>query len=502
MRQKKKGRNLLKILEFIAGDLNSFIWGWFGIALLLGTGVIMTVLTKFFQVFRVRHWVKETVGSLFKKNVFRHSKDKASISPFQALCTALAATVGTGNIAGVAGAIATGGPGAVFWMWVSAFFGMMTNYSENVLGMFYRRKDKKGEWAGGAMYYLQDGLGGKKGFKVIGKILAVMFAVFAVIASFGIGNLAQANTIAGNMNAQFNIPTWVVGIFLATVAALVTIGGIKRIASVTEKLVPVMSVMYIIGAIVIFFINIKLVDDIIVAIFKFAFTPSAVIGGGVGIAIKMGFKRGIFSNEAGLGSSVMVHSASSIKEPVKQGLWGIFEVFFDTMIICTLTAVVVLSSGVIDLASGGPAVGFEGIDSNVLVAEAFTIQFGSFGGWFIAVAILFFAFSTILGWSYYGSRSWIYLFGEKTAIIYKVIFVGIIFVSCILKNVALPWNISDTFNGLMMIPNLIGVLALSGMVMKITANYVKRKIKGQSIEPMLSYDPDIQKAHAAALDEE
>ncbi|MBQ1955180.1 MAG: alanine:cation symporter family protein, partial [Clostridia bacterium] len=355
---------------------------------------------------------------------------------------------------------------------------------------------------GGAMYYLQDGLGGKKGFKVIGKILAVMFAVFAVIASFGIGNLAQANTIAGNMNAQFNIPTWVVGIFLVVVTALVVIGGIKRIASVTEKLVPVMSVMYIIGAIVIFFVNIKLVDDIIVAIFKFAFTPSAVIGGGVGVAIKMGFKRGIFSNEAGLGSSVMVHSASSIKEPVKQGLWGIFEVFFDTMIICTLTAVVVLSSGVIDLASGGPAVGYEGIDSNVLVAEAFSLQFGNFGGWFIAIAILFFAFSTILGWSYYGSRSWTYLFGEKTAIIYKVIFVCIIFVSCVLKNVSLPWDISDTFNGLMMIPNLIGVLALSGMVMKITANYVKRKIKGQTIEPMLSFNPEIQKAHAAALDEE
>ena len=304
------------------------------------------------------------------------------------------------------------------------------------------------------------------------------------------------------MNSQFNIPTWVVGIFLAVVATLVTIGGIKRIASVTEKLVPVMSVMYIIGALVIFFINIKLVDDIIVAIFKFAFTPSAVLGGGVGMAIKMGFKRGIFSNEAGLGSSVMVHSASSIKEPVKQGIWGIFEVFFDTMIICTLTAIVVLSSGVIDLASGGPAAGFEDIGSNVLVAEAFTMQFGAFGGWFVAIAILFFAFSTILGWNYYGSRSWTYLFGEKTAIIYKVIFIGVIFISCILKNVDLPWNISDTFNGLMMVPNLIGVLALSGMVMKITANYVKRKVKGQAIDPVLSFDPATQKAHAATLDEE
>ncbi|MBR4942387.1 MAG: alanine:cation symporter family protein [Clostridia bacterium] len=494
----------MKILNFIANDLNSFVWGWFGIAILLGTGVLMTVLTKFFQIIRVRHWVKATLGSLFKKDVFRHSKDKASISPFQALCTALAATVGTGNIAGVAGAIATGGPGAVFWMWVSAFFGMMTNYSENLLGLYYRRKDKKGEWAGGAMYYLQDGLGGKKGFKVIGKILAILFAVFAVVASFGIGNLAQANTIASNLNAQFNIPGWVVGIFLAVVAALVIIGGIKRIASVTEKLVPFMSLIYIVGALVIFFMNIKLVDDIFVAIFKFAFTPSAVIGGGVGIAIKMGFKRGIFSNEAGLGSSVMVHSASSVKEPVTQGIWGIFEVFFDTMIICTLTAVVVLSSGTIDLVTGGPAAGFENMDSNVLVADAFGMQFGAFGGWFVAIAVLFFAFSTILGWSYYGSRSWIYLFGEKTAIIYKVLFIAIIFVSTILKGdfASLPWNISDTFNGLMMIPNLIGVIALSGMVMKITNNYVRRKIKGNEVEPILSYDPEIQKLHAEAVKNE
>lgn len=503
-RQNEREENNMKVLDFIAGDLNGFIWGWFGIALLLGTGVVMTVLTRFFQIIRVRHWVKETVGSLFKKNVFRHSKDKASISPFQALCTALAATVGTGNIAGVAGAIATGGPGAVFWMWVSAFFGMMTNYSENVLGIFFRRKDKNGEWAGGAMYYLQDGLGGKKGFKTVGKILAILFAVFAVIASFGIGNLAQANTIASNMYAQFKIPMWVVGIFLAVVASLVIIGGIKRIASVTEKLVPVMSVIYIIGALVIMFMNVGLIGDIFGAIFRFAFTPSAVIGGGIGIAIKMGFKRGIFSNEAGLGSSVMVHSASSVKEPVKQGMWGIFEVFFDTMIICTLTAIVVLSSGVIDLATGGPAAGFEGLDSNVLVADAFSLQFGAFGGWFVAVAILFFAFSTILGWSYYGTRSWVYLFGEKTAIIYKVIFIAVIFVSTLLKGdmASLPWNISDTFNGLMMLPNLIGVLALSGMVMKITVNYVKRKIKGQPIEPMLSFDPAIQKAHAAELDRE
>ncbi len=482
------------ILDFIAGELNDFIWGWFGIAILLGTGILMTVLTKFFQVIHFGHWMKQTIGRVFDKNVTTHTKDKGTISQFQALCTALAATVGTGNIAGVAGAIAVGGPGAVFWMWLSAFFGMMTNFSENVLGIFYRRRDKTGEWAGGAMYYLQDGLGTKKGMKWVGRILAILFACFAVLASFGIGNLAQANTIAGNMQAAFSIPRWITGIVLLVLAALVIIGGIKRIASVTEKLVPFMSAIYIIGALVILFMNVGQLGAIFGAIFKFAFSARAVAGGAVGAAIKMGFKRGIFSNEAGLGSSVMVHSASNVKEPVKQGLWGIFEVFFDTIIICTMTAVVVLSSGVIDLQTGGVVDAFADMDKNTLVAQAFTNCFGTFGGMFVAVAVLFFAFSTILGWSLYGARSWIYLFGEKTAIIYKIVFVGIIFVSAILTNVDLPWNISDTFNGLMMVPNLIGVVALAPMVLKITNNYVRRTFKGSGEKPMYSAFPEIQEA--------
>lgn len=485
----------MAILNFIAGDLNDFIWGWFGIALLFGTGIVMTVLTKFFQITHGRHWLKKTIGSLFNKKVSAHTEDKASISQFQALCTALAATVGTGNIAGVAGAIATGGAGAVFWMWLSAFFGMMTNYSENVLGIFYRRKNSKGEWAGGAMYYLQDGLGGKKGCKVIGRVLAVLFSLFAVLASFGIGNLAQANTISGNMEAAFGLPRWVTGLFLTVLAALVIIGGIKRIAAVAEKIVPFMAVAYIIGALVIIFKNVTSVGPVFGAIFKYAFTPSAAIGGAVGItiksAIKMGFKRGIFSNEAGLGSSVMVHSASNVKEPVQQGLWGIFEVFFDTIIICTLTALVVLTSGVIDLKTG--LLASATADGNTMVASAFSAVFGSFGGMFVALAILFFAFSTTLGWSYYGTRSWSYLFGEKSAVAYKVVFVGIIFVSAVLRNVDLPWNISDTFNGLMMVPNLIGVLALSPLVIKITNNYISRRLKQhKDVKPMLSHFEDIQ----------
>jgi len=489
----------MKILNFIADDLNSFIWGWFGIALLLGTGIITTVMLKFFQITHIGHWMRHTLGSLFSKKVSAHSKDKASISQFQALCTALAATVGTGNIAGVAGAIATGGPGAVFWMWLSAFFGMMTNYSENVLGIFFRRKDSKGEWAGGAMYYLQDGLGGKKGCKTLGRVLAIFFSIFAVLASFGIGNLAQANTISGNMESAFGLPRWVTGAFLTIVAALVVIGGIKRIAAVAEKIVPFMACAYILGALVIMFMNIDVLGAVFGSIFKYAFTARAAAGGAIGVAIKMGFKRGIFSNEAGLGSSVMVHSASNVKEPVKQGMWGIFEVFFDTMIVCTMTAIVVLTSGVINLSTGLLNTAYVDVDQNTLVAKAFSQSFGSFGGMFVAIAVLFFAFSTTLGWSYYGTRSWSYLFGEKSAVAYKVIFVCVIFVSSVLTNVSLPWNISDTFNGLMMIPNLIGVLALCPLVMEITKNYVDRRLKGKTdVRPIYSYNKEIQAEQEAA----
>ena len=492
----------MAILDFIAGDLNDFIWGWFGIALLLGTGVLMTVLTGFFQVSHFGHWMKRTIGRLFDKKVTTHTGEKGSISQFQALCTALAATVGTGNIAGVAGAIAVGGPGAVFWMWLSAFFGMMTNYSENVLGIYFRRRDKNGEWAGGAMYYLERGLGGKKHMKTVGRVLAILFSAFAVIASFGIGNLAQANTISGNMAASFNIPRWVTGAVLVILAALVVLGGLQRIASVTEKVVPFMAATYIIGCVVIAVMKADQLGAVFASVFRYAFSARALEGGLVGQAIKMGFKRGIFSNEAGLGSSVMVHSSSNVKEPVQQGLWGIFEVFFDTIIICTMTAVVILSSGVIDLSTGGVIASYADMDKNTLVAQAFQNCFGNFGSMFIAIAILFFAFSTVLGWCHYGTRSWIYLFGEKSAFIYKIAFVGVVFVSSVLTDVSLPWNISDTFNGLMMLPNLIGVLALSPLVVKITKNYNKRTFSSANIKPMYSQFPDIQKAQEEAEEEE
>ena len=482
----------------INGAVNNFVWGIPMLVLLVGTGILMTLLTKFFQLSHIGHWWKNTIGGIFSdRHITKHTdKDDKAISQFQSLCTALAATIGTGNIVGVASALISGGPGAIFWMWIVAFFGMMTNYSENVLGIYYRRKNSQGEWCGGAMYYLKDGLGSYKGCKQIGSVLAVLFSAFCLLASFGIGNMSQVNSIAANMEAAFSIPTFVTGIALVILAALVIVGGLKRIASVTEKLVPFMAVIYIVGALVIFFANIGQVGAVFSAIFKGAFGLRAVGGGIVGSGVKMaltwGMKRGVFSNEAGLGSSVMVHSNSNVKEPVRQGMWGIFEVFADTIVVCTLTAFAVLSSGLVDLETG--AVLSESAGS-ALVGEAFATIFGSFGPMFIALAILLFAFSTVLGWSHYGSKAWEYLFGTKSTIAYKIVFVLIIFIGATM-NLSLAWDLSDTFNGLMAMPNLIGVLCLSPLVMKISKNYVDRVIRQKDIDPMLSVFPDINEEHA------
>lgn len=503
----KDGFKMMELIENINSELNSIVWGWPALILLAFVGVTMTVLTKFFQISHIGHWLSSTIGAIFKdKDVIGHTKDK-SISQFQSLCTALAATVGTGNIVGVAGAIIVGGPGAVFWMWVIAFFGMMTNYAENVLGIYYRRKNAHGEWSGGAMYYLQDGLGSKKHCEHLGKFLAVLFSVFCLLASFGIGNMTQVNSISGNMESVFNIPTYVTGIIVMLVAAFVIIGGIKRIASVTEKIVPFMVVIYMLGTIAIFMLNIDQAGAVFKSIFKGAFALEAAGGGVVGFgvkkAIEFGMKRGVFSNEAGLGSSVMVHSSSNVKEPVKQGMWGIFEVFADTMVVCTLTAFAVLSSGLVDLNTGVAVTEYEGqaISNANMVSTVFSINFGNVGAAFIAIAVALFAFSTVLGWSHYGSKACEYLFGEKHTMIYRLIFVVAIFGGAVLKD-NLAWALADTFNGMMMIPNLIGVLALSPIVFKITKNYVDRHMKGKDIEPMLSVNPEIQKEHAGLNDNE
>ncbi len=490
------------MVDFITelnGTINSFVWGIPVLSLLILAGVIMTILTKGFQFSHAAHWIKHTIASVFKKDISGKNKDKGSISQFQALCTALAATVGVGNIAGVATAIVSGGPGAIFWMWIAAIFGTMTNFSENVLGIYYREKNIKGEWAGGAMYYLSKGVGKYKGCKNIGKILAVLFAGFAVLASFGIGNASQVNTISSNMTSAFGIPSVATGIILMILAALVIIGGIKRIASVTEKIVPTMVVLYLVGALVVVIANIDQVGAAFEAIFAFAFGARAFAGAVGGIVVKnavtWGFKRGVFSNEAGLGSSVMVHSASNVKEPVRQGMWGIFEVVADTLVVCTLTALVILTSGAIDLTTGALMIDAEG---SVLVSTAFAGVFGSAGSAFIAIAILLFAFSTVLGWSYYGTKAWEYLFGTSATIAYKVVFVLFIYVGATM-SLSLAWDISDTFNGLMALPNLIGVISLSPLVLKITKNYVQRNLKGEKVEPMLNANPEIQKAEADAL---
>ena len=507
-------------MEFITkinDALNSFIWGK-GVWLLITTGILMTLLTKVFQISHLGEWMKKTIGNLFKKEVLAHSKDKASISPFQALCTALAATVGTGNIAGVAAAIYIGGAGAVFWMWIAAFFGMMTNYSENVLGIYFRRKNENGEWSGGAMYYLADGLGAKKGCKHIGKILAIIFSFFTMLASFGIGSMGQVNKIVLNVINAFpsqslqsnilfgdiSVYHIILGIIIMVLVGVITIGGLKRIAAFTEKVVPFMIILFIVGSLTVIGVNYANIIPAIKAIFVNAFKPIAALGGGVGFVIStvmtQGFKRGVFSNEAGLGSSVMVHSNSNVKEPVMQGMWGIFEVFADTMVVCIMTALVVLTSGVYDLVTGKIV---EGSTDATLVATAFNQVFPwcGIGAKFIAVAMFLFAFTTILGWNHYGSKAWEYVFGTKSTVVFKTIHVISTIFGAVLSS-TLAWDISDTFNGLMMLPNLTGVIVMSGMVIEITKNYIDRHKRGLKVEPILSYDKKIQSEQYAKMIED
>ena len=491
--------SFMDVVANVNSAINNVVWGPPMLILMGFVGILMTILTKFFQISHVGHWLKHTIGGIFtSKHVTSHTEDK-SISQFQALCTALAATVGTGNIVGVASAIATGGPGAVFWMWVIAFFGMMTNYSENVLGIFYRIKNANDEWSGGAMYYLKNGLGAKKNCKGVGRFLAGLFAIFCLLASFGIGNMTQVNSISANLKSAFGIPGWVTGIILMAAVGFVVIGGLKRIARTTEKIVPFMVVLYLLGSIVIIITHVTLIPSAFGAIFKGAFAMQSVAGGIVGFGVKqavvMGMKRGVFSNEAGLGSSVMVHSNSNVKEPVRQGMWGIFEVFADTIVVCTLTAVCIIVSGDIDIATGQVV---SGVDTASLASAAFGAMFGKVGEMFIAVAILLFAFSTVLGWSHYGSKACEYMFGLKGTTVYKVIFTVATFGGAVMGQ-NLAWDIADTLNGLMAIPNLIGVLALSGTVAAITKNYVDRNIRGLDVEPMLSAYPDIQKEQEEAL---
>ena len=447
---------MAKLFNQILTSIAGFVWGVRLIVLILAVGVFLTIRVKGLQIRLLPRAIKE----LF---VNEKSGDSGEVSSFAALCTALSATIGTGNIVGVASALVAGGPGAIFWMWIVAFFGMMTNYSENVLGIYYRRKNFKGEWSGGAMYYLKDGLGSYKGCKQIGAVLAVLFSAFCLLASFGIGNMSQVNSIAANMTSAFSIPATVTGIVLVIIGALVIVGGLKRIAAVTEKLVPFMAIAYVIGALVIFFANIGHVGAVFTAIFKGAFGLRAVgggiVGSGVKLALTWGMKRGVFSNEAGLGSTPHAHALAKVKQPQDQGALAIIGVFVDTFVILTLTALVLITSGLIP----------EGMTGTALTQAAFSLTFGSFGKVFIAICMLFFAFSTILGWYFFGQVNFNALFGSKYTKVYSLIVVLFILIGSSLK-VDLVWALADFFNGLMAVPNLLALLALSGVVAGIARN--------------------------------
>lgn len=437
--------------------------------LLISAGLFLTIRTRFFQFRRFGYVLKNTIGSLFHKNM--HHRDKGSVSPFQAVTTALAGTIGTGSIAGVATALVLGGPGAVFWMWISALFGMVTKYSEIVLALTYREKNTRGVYVGGPMYYIRKGLGIKW--------LATLFAAFAMIACIGTGNATQSNSISGVLDMNFGVAPWITGVVLTIVVAVVTIGGVKRIASVNEKLVPVMAILFVLASVLALIFHADKIPGAFGLIFKEAFRFKSVFGGvsGYGIlsAMRYGVGRGVFSNEAGLGSAPIAHSASSTEDPVKQGLWGVFEVFITTIVICTMSAIVVLTSEAYLNAYNA------GIQPTVSGAALSSAAFGEalphVGGLGIAVSTVFFALSTILGWAYYGEASVGYLFKNhaKTAItIYRIIYVIFVFVGAV-AEINTVWLIADCFNALMALPNLIALIALSGTIVKITREYFNTK---------------------------
>lgn len=470
--------NIVEMITLINGKLHDFIWGPYMLAAFLAVGLMFTIRTKVFQVSRFRHWIDITLIQVFVNRKVRRTNEEHSISQFQSLCTALAATIGTGNIAGVATAIASGGPGAIFWMWISAFLGMMTNYAENVLGIKYRYRNERGDWIGGAMIYIERGLGWKW--------LAVIFSVFCGLASFGIGNMTQVNSIANGLWHSFRIDPTITAILLMLFVSLVILGGIKRIAGVAEKIVPFMAIFYTLGGLVVILANAAQIPAAFGMIFREAFHFEAMGGGilgyGMTLAMKTGISRGVFSNEAGLGSSVMVHSASDVKEPVIQGMWGMFEVFADTIVICTITALVILTSGVYNMNTYliNMEAGIENVSGTALTSAAFSSVI-PFGGEFVAVAVILFAFATVLGWSYYGERAVEYLFGVKAILPYKLIFICIIYFGCNM-SLDLVWDISDTLNGFMALPNLIAITLLSNQVIQATKKYIT-KITASSSAP-------------------
>lgn len=461
---------MLELIKEINSTVNNFIWGVPAMICIMGVGLYLSISTGFIQLRQFGYAMKNTLGRIFDK---KDAKDGA-LTPFQAVCTALAATVGTGNIAGVAGAIAIGGPGAVFWMWISALLGMCTKFSEVTLAVKYREKNAHGDYVGGPMYYIKNGLGKKWMW------LAYAFAIFGVFTVFGTGNATQVNTIVASIDTALmsfgllseqgaSTLNLIIGIVIAILVAMILLGGIKRIGGVNEKLVPFMALLYIVLGIGVVVINIERVPDVFVMIFKGAFQPTAVTGGIVGsffLSMKKGVSRGIFSNEAGLGTGSIAHACADTNEPVKQGLFGIFEVFMDTIIICTLTAMVILCSG-IDIAYGVDA-GAE------LTISGFMATYGNWVTIFTAVAMCCFAFSTIISWGLYGARCIEFIASEKVIKPFMVVYALVAIVGATV-DLGLIWSIADTFNGLMAIPNLIALFLLSGTVVKLVKEFFSKE---------------------------
>lgn len=457
---------MLEKIEAINNVVNNFIWGVPAMICIIGVGLYLSICTGFLQIRKFPYAMKVTFGRMFKK---KEASDGA-LTPFQAVCTALAATVGTGNVAGVAGAIAIGGPGAIFWMWISALLGMCTKFAEVTLAVHFRERNRDGELVGGPMYYIKNGLGKQW------RWLAYLFSAFGVLTVFGTGNATQVNTITTAIDtALFNFHiisedmastlNLIIGVVLAALIALILLGGIKRIGQVTEKLVPFMAVMYVMLAIGVVVINFRNLPAVFGSIFEGAFHPASVTGGVVGslfMSMKKGVSRGIFSNEAGLGTGSIAHACADTRKPVKQGFFGIFEVFVDTIIICTLTALVILCSGV--------PIGYGAAAGAELTISGFTATYGGWISIFTAVAMCCFAFSTIIGWGLYGTRCIEFIFGSRVNKPFMLVYSLVAIVGATM-NLGLLWSIAETFNGLMVIPNLLAVFLLSGVVVRMVKDY-------------------------------
>lgn len=457
---------MLQMIEQVNSAVNDFVWGVPAMICIIGVGLLLSIRTGFLQIREFPYMLRVTIGRMFHKKEAR----EGAMTPFQAVCTALAATVGTGNIAGVAGAIAIGGPGAVFWMWISAFLGMCTKFSEVTLAVYYREKNEKGDYTGGPMYYMKNGLG--KNFMW----LASIYSALGILTVFGTGNATQVNTITAAVNSALlnygvigegmkGTVNLGIGILITAVVLLVLVGGIRRIGMVTERLVPFMAVLYVVLGLGVMLLNAGKVPGVFAMIVQSAFSPAAFTGGIVGsmfTSMKRGVSRGIFSNEAGLGTGSIAHATADTKEAVQQGYWGIFEVFADTIVICTLTAMVILCSGV--------EIGYGAAAGAELTISGFTRVYGSWVSAFTAVAMCCFAFSTIIGWGFYGTRCCEFLFGSQYNKAFMIVYSLMAIVGATM-DLGLLWSIADTFNGLMAIPNLIALFLLSGTVVKLVKGY-------------------------------